>query len=188
MGNKNVLILFSGGIDSTGCVHYYKNLGFNVEGLFIDYGHKSVTYEKKAVNKLSAYYGINTKIIEVKTDFTLSNGEIQGRNFFFISLALLNISFTNGIISLGIHSGTSYTDCTKDFVNKSQEIIDIYTFGKIQINCPFIDMTKREIYEYCKINRVPIDLTYSCEIGSKNQPCGKCLTCKDLKLLYEIEN
>lgn len=45
-------------------------------------------------------------------------------------------------------------------------------------------MNKIEVWEYAKSKRVPINLTYSCELGLK-QPCGKCPSCKDLIILYE---
>ncbi len=39
------------------------------------------------------------------------------------------------------------------------------------------------VWSYCKRLGVPVELTYSCEMG-KDQPCGKCLSCKDLEKLY----
>ena len=36
--NKNyVLLLASGGIDSTACINFYKNLNFDVEAIFVDF-------------------------------------------------------------------------------------------------------------------------------------------------------
>jgi len=35
------LILLSGGIDSTACVHYYLDQKFDVKAVFIDYGQKA---------------------------------------------------------------------------------------------------------------------------------------------------
>jgi 7-cyano-7-deazaguanine synthase len=46
-----------------------------------------------------------------------------------------------------------------------------------------LDFSKRDIWKYCKIEKVPIHLTYSCELGKK-QPCGNCDTCKDLEKIY----
>ena len=49
--DKNVLVLLSGGIDST-CIHYYQNLGYNVKGLFIDYGQPAANQEN-IIKKIS---------------------------------------------------------------------------------------------------------------------------------------
>jgi len=39
MATKRALVLASGGIDSTACLFYYKELGYDVEALFVDYRH-----------------------------------------------------------------------------------------------------------------------------------------------------
>jgi len=39
MTARKVLVLASGGIDSTACLFYYKELGHEIEALFVDYGH-----------------------------------------------------------------------------------------------------------------------------------------------------
>jgi 7-cyano-7-deazaguanine synthase len=64
-----------------------------------------------------------------------------------------------------------------------QKTFDLYTDGMVNISTPFIDWKKNEIYNYTKKNKIPVHLTYSCELGEK-QPCGKCKSCKDLEYLY----
>lgn len=184
--NKSVLVLFSGGIDSTACLQYYKSLGYIVEGLFINYNQKSLKNEEKAVQVLSDYFKIKTRTIKIDTNKIINGGEILGRNFMFLSIALMNFSFQNGLISLGIHAGTSYPDCSKEFIIKSQRIFNLYTSGNIIIDCPFIELNKREVFEYFKQQNLPINYTYSCENGAEIQPCGNCSSCKDLISLYEI--
>ena len=40
--NQNyVRALVSGGIDSTACINFYKNLNFDVEAIFVDFGQPS---------------------------------------------------------------------------------------------------------------------------------------------------
>ncbi|WP_461643344.1 7-cyano-7-deazaguanine synthase [Labilibaculum euxinus] len=183
---KKVLVLFSGGIDSTACIHYYKRLGYKIEGLFINYNQKSLKSEEVAVKLLSEYFKIKTKIVKLDMNQIAIDGEIQGRNFMFLSIAFMNFTSTNGLISLGIHSGTTYPDCSKEFILKSQEILNLYTSGNVFIDCPFIELNKREVYEYFKSHDLPIEYTYSCENGVEVQPCGNCSSCKDLIKLYEI--
>jgi len=183
---REVLVLFSGGIDSTACIYYYKQLGFHVQGLFIDYGQISSKHEIKAIRKLSKYFKINTRIIKINTNPIVNNGEILGRNNFLLSVALISFPYAKGLISLGIHSGTNYPDCSTEFIKINQDIFDLYSNGNITIDCPFLEMSKREIFEFCKIKGISLNDTYSCELGSDVQPCGECLTCKDLMTLYEI--
>lgn len=70
-----------------------------------------------------------------------------------------------GLISIGIHSGTNYSDCSELFVDKLQNIFDLYCDGKISIDAPFLEWTKSDIWKFATENDVPIHLTYSCEKG-----------------------
>ncbi len=98
--------------------------------------------------------------------------------------ALLAKPRFSGIMSLGIHSGVPYFDCTKEFVKKMNVIVEEYSEGKVRIDTPFIDWDKKMIVSYCRDSGVPIHLTYSCENG--DEPCGKCLSCLDRSALNVI--
>ena len=109
-------------------------------------------------------------------------GEIKGRNAFFIITALMKYSTFSGLVALGIHTGIPYYDTTAEFVSDMKTLLDKYSDGSVRIDAPFLYWQKPMIYEYCKKNRVPIKLSYSCELG-KNPPCGKCRSCLDRKAL-----
>jgi 7-cyano-7-deazaguanine synthase len=64
-----------------------------------------------------------------------------------------------------------------------QSSFDLYTDGCIRIGVPFIKWNKRMIWDYCKTKKIPLEITYSCELG-QDQPCGQCLSCKDLEALH----
>ena len=107
----------------------------------------------------------------------------MGRNSLLLNVALIVFPFKTGLISLGIHSGTNYSDCTEKFIVEMQDIFNIYTNGRIQIDAPFLKWNKNQIWEFLKSQNVPLHFTYSCELGEK-QPCGKCKSCNDLEVLY----
>ena len=180
---KFVLVLTSGGIDSTACVNFYKKMKFHVEGIFFDYGQASNKKEHAAVEAIGKYYKIPIKKITLTNNIKYQDGLIPGRNAFLYFGALMNFNNKNGIISSGIHSGTPYYDCSKKFLTEIQAIVDQYCQGVIKIEAPFLSFNKKEIWDYCLLEKVPLELTYSCELGKK-QPCGKCSTCKDLQKLY----
>jgi 7-cyano-7-deazaguanine synthase len=177
------LILASGGIDSTACINFYKKLNFDVESIFIDYGQKANKQELKSSRLIAEFYNVNLRVIELKSNHELKEGEILGRNAFLIFTALLNFRREKGIISLGIHYGTPYYDCSKTFFEQSETIVNHYSQGMIRLSCPFLDFNKKEIYEYCLLEKLPLDICYSCELGNE-KPCGKCSTCKDLEIIY----
>jgi len=186
--DKNVLVLFSGGIDSTSCIHYYQKLGYNVKGLFIDYGQPAANQERIAVNKISDILGIDFIEIQSEIALNINGGFIQGRNLLLFAISVTSFPFTKGIISLGIHSGTNYPDCSRTFVELNQRMLDLYTGGNIILDCPFLDLNKQDIYNYFKKIGIPIEYTYSCELGNEI-PCGICLTCMDVeKLKNESKN
>lgn len=179
---NSVLVLLSGGIDSAACVKYYLNEKFNVASVFVDYGQKAAEREYNGAKKIADFYDIELNLFPLKINKKFSSGEIKGRNAILILSTLMNMPGYQGIISLGIHSGTPYYDCSESFVKNMNDIVEGYTDGMVQLDTPFLKWDKKMIYEYCKDNNVPIELTYSCEKGEK-KPCGKCLSCLDRSLL-----
>ncbi|MEY8850031.1 7-cyano-7-deazaguanine synthase [Psychroserpens sp. XS_ASV72] len=182
---SKVLILLSGGLDSTALIDYYIRRNFSVFALFINYGQIAYEYELKAVKEISSFYNIEAQFLNTGFKNYFQSGEIVGRNLLLLSLAFTYYAKAFGIIALGIHSGTDYIDCTQDFVKNVQESFDMYTNGQTQIDVPFVNLNKGEIWKYCLDNKVPIEMTYSCEKGVIHG-CGVCLSCKDKKSLYEF--
>lgn len=179
----SVLVLLSGGIDSTACVYFYLAAGLRVNCLFIDYGQVSACREWSSAQKIAAYFHTTVKIITCNGTSRKSSGEIVGRNAFLLTTALLEVGNVPGIIAIGVHAGTSYQDCSAPFIKSMQNIYDDYTSGQLKLGTPFLEWSKRDIWEYCKEKKVPLHLTYSCELG-REQPCGACSSCADLEALY----
>ena len=182
-GKPKVLILLSGGIDSTACTHFYVKQGMNVSAIFVDYGQPAFHLERKAAHSVCNFYGIDLTEVKLSGFTAPQGGYILARNIFLLSTALMSSKLSLGSIVIGIHDGTPYVDCTEHFLALTRNIFDLYTDGRVALVAPFITYTKKDIYEYCKQFNVPLDLTYSCELGLP-QPCGKCATCKDLELLH----
>lgn len=184
-GNRNVLVLLSGGIDSSALLDFYIRKNFTVSALFVDYGQMSSAKEYNAAKQISSYYETELRCIEVQGLPSWGYGCITGRNGMLLQVALMVLKNQPGSIAIGIHSGTEYADCTKLFTRKMQAIFDLYTSGQTSIGVPFIDFNKMEIWQYCKTYQVPVEMTYSCETGL-NQPCGICSSCRDLEVLYAL--
>ncbi len=181
-GKYPVIVLLSGGIDSTACVHYYLQNDFLPMGLFIDYGQLVRKKEYESAKKIAGYYRIKLDMIKISTSNKFGAGEIKGRNALFVIAALMKYKDLPSIIALGIHSGTQYFDATEQFVGNMNSLLSGYTNGTVRLDAPFLRWQKSMIYEYCKNNAVPIHLTYSCEQGVR-KPCGVCNSCLDRKAL-----
>lgn len=174
----NVIVLLSGGIDSTACINYYLSQKFKPLGLFIDYGQTVAKKEIESAKKVSKYYKIKLDILKISMDRKFKDGEVKGRNALLLFAALTKYSDFTGIISLGIHAGVSYYDTSEHFISDMQKIFANYSDGQIKLDAPFIKWDKPMIYQYCMDNHVPIELTYSCEKSGK-KPCGQCNSCLD---------
>lgn len=172
----------SGGIDSFACAHVLQVKDFQIEGMFFNYGQAARRFEERAARRLCKFLGIGLEIQRLLVGNTFGQGLLVGRNALFVFAALMVLDYTRGIIAIGIHRGTPYYDCSKSFFEKVRTIVEEYTDGRIQLIAPFLEWNKGDIVKYCKIHRLPLAYTYSCEKG-RVTPCGKCLSCLDRQRL-----
>ena len=187
MANGKILVLFSGGIDSTALIHYYNSKEFQIKCLHIHYNHASAKSELEAVKKICAYYSIQFEVISLPFTMQKRFNEYIGRNALFVLIALSsNLSENYNRIAIGINASSWYYDCSNNFINDIQSIFDGYYAGTKASEAPFLDLTKYDIIHFCLSNKIPIDLTYSCLVQN-SPPCGKCGGCKDRRLINEIE-
>ena len=176
------IVLLSGGIDSAACVAFYSQLGYSVAGVFVDYGQPACEAEEKSAAAIATHYKVPLTVIRCSGAQTSFAGEIPGRNAFLLFTALLFRPIESGIIALGIHHGTRYYDCSESFTTDLKKIIGGYFDGQVALGVPFLNWNKPMIYEYATQTRVPVELTWSCEVGSVIV-CGECLSCRDRERL-----
>jgi 7-cyano-7-deazaguanine synthase len=156
----DILILFSGGIDSTACLNYFLKRKDNVNLLYFIYGQPNEQLERKAAIAVASYYNLKLNIINIE-GCSVSEGMIPGRNAFLLSLSLLKVPFKNGGVAIGIHDHSIYSDCSESFLNLMQNIFNIYHDGCIKILAPFIHWDKGDIINYAKSEKIPLELVYS---------------------------
>lgn len=181
-----VVVLCSGGIDSSAAIAFFLNQHFQVQPLFCDYGQPAAMQEYNAATAICHYFGLSLSCIRCTGLSIPDDGYILGRNAFLLSCALMHYPWNSGMVALGIHRGSSYPDCTQGFIETMQAQYDLYTDGCIKIIAPFLQWSKLEIWQFCHSQAVPLKSLYSCERGGI-QPCGICLSCKDLEDLYACE-
>ena len=172
-----VVVLMSGGLDSTALINFYLRRRANVKCVHFQYGQPNSLSEAKAVKEVSEYYGVEARVAELQFPLMTRQNELVGRNTAFV-LGASCLGQPPTRIALGIHSGTEYYDCSKWFVDDCQRILDGYFGGTVRVEAPFLNFGKGGIAEYCKANDVPIHLTYSCQ-RQNYPPCGACSSCQD---------
>ena len=106
----------------------------------------------------------------------MPEGEILGRNAMLVSVALMAVEAPATIV-IGVHSGTHYWDCSREFLARMQAVLNGYSAGAIQLLAPFAALEKPAIHALAQEHGFDSDLTYSCERAGG--PCGECLSCKD---------
>ena len=181
-GATPVLVLLSGGLDSTACLDFYLSQRCSVRALYFQYGQAAAKREREAAERVSHHYGVPLQVVACRGSGKKGKGEVLGRNAFLLSAAMMESAGAN-IVAIGVHAGTSYYDCSPQFIEWMQRILDAYSSGCVRIGTPFLTWTKRDIWDYCLQRAVPLALTYSCELGM-DQPCGQCLSCHDLEVLH----
>ena len=178
---RSALVLLSGGIDSACCAHWYASAGYTVTGLFIDHGQHARIYEGRAAADLARALSIDLRMLSIE-GLAPRVGNIKGRNAALLLLALMHSSFECGVVAIGVHAGTAYEDCSPVFVDEMQRVFDLYSYGRIRVGAPFLHWSKHEILSYARSASIPLDKTRSCE-RETSQPCGQCLSCRDLEAL-----
>jgi 7-cyano-7-deazaguanine synthase len=163
------------------CVAYYRERDFQVSTLFVEYGQLSARREAAAAKAIASALEVPLAVLRVE-GLSIPTGEIRGRNGLLLMMGLM-VFEGSGLLSLGIHAGTTYADCSPAFLAAMQRVLDTYSNGRIQLDAPFLDWHKGSIYEFAKTRTLPLEFAYSCELGL-DQPCGECVSCLDLEALH----
>jgi len=204
---KDIVILYSGGMDSSVALYRYAE---RIRlALSFDYGskHNAREIEYAAINCRGL--GIEHRIIEMDlnkmgfvSDLLQSGADIPDGHYEDENMKKTVVPFRNGImlsIAAGIaeslecyrllisnHSGDHaiYPDCRPDFICSMNNAIRFGTYNEVEILAPFTHLTKREIALEGKKLGVPFENTYSCYNG-KEIHCGTCGTCTERKEALE---
>jgi 7-cyano-7-deazaguanine synthase len=175
-------VLMSGGVDSTACGRFLQRRGASVRGVFIDHGQAAAEREAKALGALAAHLSIEIDTFRLSGAHALGAGELVGRNAMLIFSALFLTRARPGLLAIGIHAGTPYFDCSGAFVDAAARLVSEHTDGKVSLVAPFVNWSKKDVFDYFVSERLPVELTYSCEAGT-DPTCGNCSSCRDRRAL-----
>lgn len=172
-----VVVLMSGGLDSTALIDFYLRRKADVRGIHFQYGQPNGQSEAKAAKEVAEYYKVEEQMIELQFPLMKRKDEVVCRNAMFV-IAAGCLRPPPIRLALGIHSGPAFYDCSKAFVDDCQRLLDGYFAGTVRVEAPFVSFGKADIAKYCKSNDVPMRLTYSC-LRQNYPPCGECSSCQD---------
>lgn len=200
MENKNVSIMYSGGLDSLIAYHYAISKGYEPICIWVNMGHDYAEKEKNSMYKLEKLfpkYVPNVNIINMQElipliEKRLSNQIIPSRN---VMLATIGAMFSPRVwINAldGEQNGKEHDKSEKFFKDTTNLLTFTNEFfqNKTIIESPFSEMTKAETIKWALDNGIPLNVlftTSSCYHPSEVK-CGECLTCYKRYVAFRLNN
>lgn len=188
----NVVVLSSGGVDSSLTMMLLKKEGHEVFPFHVDYGHLAEEREWASCQAVCKHLGVKDPIRfrisgteAIPSGLVRSGLDIEKQAFFptrNLLFATLGASYAFGlpsrVVALGIVANPIFPDQTPEFYAKAQDCISSALGVEFKILTPLITLDKREVLKLAKARELPFELTYYCHSG-KAQPCGVCISCKE---------
>lgn len=196
--NNRVVLLASGGLDSTTMAYWLLDKGISFIPLFIDYGQhcaiteletlkivlpKEAKCDLQTLDVSSVYKHSKSRFIKEanlwKDEITANDLYIPYRNVLLLTLAA---SFAQSLQIRDVYSAfinsnhAKEIDCSKDFFVSMDNLLQEY--GTVRMKMPFIDFSKYEVAKIGLALKAPIGFTFSCQASSLI-PCGACPNCVD---------
>jgi 7-cyano-7-deazaguanine synthase len=202
------LVILSGGLDSTTLLYDVISQGYEVQALSFNYRQKHVK-EIEGAKATCKVLNIPHKIVslEVLNDLApsaitrdlievpeghyassnMSSTVVPNRNMVLIALAA-SYAISEGIskIFYGAHSGDHaiYPDCRPEFVKEIQDVLKICDYISIDLEAPYLNLTKGDILRIGLNLGVNYSLTWTCYNG-REKACGKCGSCTERLEAFE---
>jgi 7-cyano-7-deazaguanine synthase len=201
---QKVLVVLSGGQDSTTCLYWaIDRFGLAaVDTVTFDYGQRH-RVELDCAAKVAAFAGVSNTCLPIDTlaalggdsltdtnidvasetdpDTGLPNTFVPGRNLIFLTYAAA-LAYRRGIPNLvtGVaqtdYSG--YPDCREETIIALQQALRLGMESEVIIHTPLMHLTKKETVELARdLGALPaMAHTHTCYNGDR-PPCGRCPAC-----------
>lgn len=197
---KQVVVLHSGGLDSTVCLLLAVSRGYHVVSLGIDY-NQTHRVELDYATAQCLRFGIERRVIRVSWDKPqrvlptnrslseirkgVSSAFLPGRNGVFLMLATAEAAGLGASeIWTGINSVdfSGYPDCTPDFIKSFRKMLTFAIPGGPKLSAPLQNKSKPQIGRLAKRLGLCNEDTWSCYrpriTNTGISPCGECDACK----------
>lgn len=203
---SKIIMICSGGLDSTVLYYYEKKMGNEIIPINFSYGSKHNKIERERAKMLIP----NLKFIDIDLSFlkssllegqeTIPHGHYQAENMKSTVVPFRNgimLSFAIGLaesekadyVMLGSHAGDHaiYPDCRPEFTEAISRAATEGTYNNIEVISPFNTMTKSDIVKigsHIGIEDI-MGRTWTCYEGGERH-CGKCGSCTERKEAFQI--
>lgn len=195
---RKIVVLTSGGMDSSTTMLRLANENYMIFPLLIKYDEKVAFMEEGSARAVISWLqkkGFPIEELKTTEIKSLQNLRKEGkvhtgiesffpfRNLIFATIGAL-YGFTNNInnLALGL-TKPAYPDCTPAFQEKLIAVLSESVGEEISVYSPFIHKYKADIVKYGASFGFPYEMTYSCYEGRKDH-CGHCDGCKERKMAF----
>lgn len=190
----SIVTLVSGGIDSSLVALLAKKEGVIQHPLFIDYGQLGRERELSACRTIHSAYGLPEPVVMNLSGFgeTISSGItdrkkdifadafLPGRNLLFLLAGGAYAYQTNAnAVAIGLLNEEThlFPDQTRQFLIQAEAMISFCMGRTIRIIAPLLSFYKSDVIRLAQ--QYGLIGTYSCHSGL-DDPCGVCVSCKEL--------
>lgn len=202
--NEKVLVIFSGGLDSTTCLYWAKKHFKEVYALSFTYGQKHAR-EVDLAQELAQEAGVHFQKIDVSfistlahnslTDLSITmdqtkptdgppNTFVPGRNLFFISIAAVYArehAIRHLVTGVSQTDFSGYPDCRDSFIRSLNVTLNLAMEEQFVIHTPLMWLDKCDTWaladELGVLNTIRYR-TLTCYNGIPGDGCGKCPACQ----------
>ena len=195
MERSKVLILASGGLDSSVLLALYSKLNYDINIMYVDYGNINALNEQVALAGLLNKFNIpKTKVNTVTLKMPFNDSMVTGnsndpyvcmRNMILISLAVSKaeeLDIPEVVLGL-IDVDEPYRDSDSYFIANMNKV-SAESCG-VNVKAPLINLKKQQVYDLGKSLGVSLTDIFSCFTPVSDAPCGKCPACIDLANLED---
>lgn len=197
---NSVLVLASGGVDSSVLLYMYKALGYSIKVMFFNYGQKNLEQEYSSLIRVMKKLDINVEnLYEIKIELPWNssfitkekdNNEqespyVEMRNLIFASYGLsLCESKDIDVLALGyIKCYNDYPDTSESFMRDLQALA--LRSNGVKVEFPLADIDKIKVADIGLRLGMKLKDTFSCNTPVNGKPCGECGDCKDIKAVIK---
>lgn len=195
-----IVLVYSGGLDSTVLLYKLLAEGHTVKALITDYDQKAL-HEIGCARSICKEVGVEHQVIDLKGLGPLLNSAltsedqqmplghyslesmkqtvVPNRNMIMLSIAAgwaISLKFDNIAYAAQAGDHQTYPDCREPFMQALDEVFQLADWHPVQLWRPFALKPKSTIVALGRELEVPFEKTWSCYQSVEVQ-CGICSSC-----------
>ncbi len=209
-----VVLILSGGLDSTVLGYRLRAGGSRLTMLSFDYGQRhrrELEYARRTAAKLTGAHrvidlsaisgmlvgsSLTDAAVDVPdghyTDMSMRDTVVPNRNAIMLDVAVAHaVAVKAHAVAFGAHAGDHpiYPDCRPVFLNAYRRMVLLANEGiltpQFTVLAPFIGLSKADIVTIGANLGVPFTDTWSCYKGGETH-CGRCGTCVERREAFQV--